>query len=171
MNSLAPAHVVRCACGTVKCVWRGAPIGTAVCYCDDCQAAARQIEALPSAPPVVDPDGGTALTLFHARRFEVMRGADQLNAHKLRPESVTSRMVAQCCNSAMYLAFDKGPYWVSVLRNRLEGELPPIEFRQLTRYRTSSLPFPDALPRSPGFAPRFVFRVLWKGLAGLFGKS
>ena len=166
-----PTQFLRCACGMVECVGRGKPIGTAVCYCDDCQAAAREIEALPSAPPVVDPDGGTALTLFHAKRFKVLRGADRLAAHKLRPDSVTSRMVAQCCNSAMYLAFDKGPYWVSVLRNRLVGELPPIEFRHMTRFRDSALPFPDMAPRSSGFAPRFVFRVLWKGLASWFGKT
>lgn len=171
MNLAEPTHLLRCACGTVECVGRGKPIGTAVCYCDDCLAAARLIEALPDAPPVADPDGGTALTLFHAKRFEVLRGADRLAAHKLRPESATSRMVAQCCNSAMYLAFNKGPYWVSVLRNRLEGELPPIEFRHMTRYRTSSLPFPDTSPRSLGFAPRFVARVLWKGIIGWFGKS
>ena len=170
MKLAEPTHFLRCACGTVECVGRSEPIGTAVCYCDDCQQAALQIEALPGAPPVADPDGGTALTLFHAKRFEVLRGADLLTAHKLRPESVTSRMVAQCCNSAMYLAFDKGPYWVSVLRNRLIGELPPIEFRHMTRNRTSSLPYPDKAPRSNGFAPRFVFRVLWKGIASWFGK-
>lgn len=171
MNLAGPTHLLRCACGTVECVGRGAPIGTAVCYCDDCQQAAQQIEALPGAPAVTDPDGGTALTLFPAKRFEVVRGADRLAPLKLRLDSATSRMVAQCCNSAMYLAFDKGPYWVSVLRNRLEGELPPIEFRHMTRHRTSSLPFPDASPRSPGFAPRFVARVLWKGVIGWFGKS
>ena len=166
-----PTHLLRCACGTVECVGRGKPIGTAVCYCDDCQQAARQIEALPGAPPVADPDGGTALTLFHAKKFEVVRGSDRVTALKLRPDSTTSRMVAQCCNSALYLSFDKGSYWVSVLRSRLVGELPEIEFRHMTRYRSSALPFPDQAPRSTGFAPRFVLRVVWKGIANLFGRS
>ena len=170
MTSLEAKHVVRCACGTVECAGRGKPIGTAVCYCDDCQAAAQQIEMLPGARPVTDPDGGTALTLFHVKRFETVRGAERLIAHKLRPESATNRMVAGCCNSAMFLAFDKGPHWVSVMRNRFVGELPPIEYRHMIRYRSSTLPFPDAAPKSQGWALGFVFRVLRNGIASMFGK-
>ena len=65
MSKPAPTHLLRCTCGAVQCVATGDPIGTAVCYCDDCQAAAKQIEALPGAATVMDSDGGTALTPGH----------------------------------------------------------------------------------------------------------
>jgi hypothetical protein len=48
-----------CACGSVELEATGAPIQCVVCSCDDCQQAARQIEALPNAHAVTDPDGGS----------------------------------------------------------------------------------------------------------------
>ncbi|MGH6786454.1 MAG: DUF6151 family protein [Novosphingobium sp.] len=104
----ASTHLVRCACGAVECAGNGAPIAVAVCYCDDCQQAAGILQALPEAPPVTDPDGGTGLVLFRAGRFAVTQGEQHLVAHKLRSGSATNRMVASCCNSAMFLSFDKG---------------------------------------------------------------
>ncbi len=169
MTANEPLHLLRCACGQVECQASGAPIGTAVCYCDDCQAAARLIEARPGAAAVADPDGGTALTLFHRRRFRVVHGEELLEPVKLRADSPTFRMVATCCNSALYLGFDRGPFWVSTMRNRFAGAPPPIEFRHMTRYRTSTLPYPDDAPRSPGFAPRFIARAIWVWLRSALG--
>lgn len=166
MSEPAPTHLLRCQCGAVECVGQGAPISTAVCYCDDCQAAARQLEALPGASAVMDPDGGTALTLFRNTRFTVTRGAEKLVPHKLRHDSVTNRMVAGCCNSTMFLSFDKGPHWVSTLRNRFVGEQPPIAYRHMTKYRTSSLPYPDQAPTYPKFPLRFLGTLVrdWIGM-------
>jgi hypothetical protein len=170
MRQSAESNLLRCQCGAVECVGRGAPIGTAVCYCDDCQAAARELEALPGAPPLMDPDGGTALTLFRSSRFEVTRGADKLEAHKLRADSATSRMLATCCNSTMFLAFDKGPHWVSTVRSRFVGEKPPIQFRHMTKFRTSTLPYPDAVQTYPKFPIRFLGRVLGDWIAMKLGR-
>jgi hypothetical protein len=57
-----------CACGSVELAAIGAPIVSNVCYCGDCQQGSRQIEALPNAGPVRDPDGGTAYILYPAYR-------------------------------------------------------------------------------------------------------
>lgn len=170
MNEPAETHLLRCQCGAVECAGQGAPIGTAVCYCDDCQAAGHQLQAMPGASPVLDPDGGTALTLFRASRFIVTRGADKLVPHKLTPESATTRMVASCCNSAMYLAFEKGPHWVSTLRNRFVGEEPPIEYRHMTKFRTSTLPYPDTVPTYRRFPVRFLAAVLGDWIAMKLGR-
>lgn len=40
-------ELVQCACGSVKLEAHGRPINSVVCYCDDCQEAARRIEVLP----------------------------------------------------------------------------------------------------------------------------
>jgi hypothetical protein len=170
MSDVAETHLLRCECGAVECLGHGAPILTVVCYCDDCQTAARELEAMPDAPPVMDSDGGTALTLFRANRFAATQGAEKLVSHKLKPDSVTNRMVASCCNSAMYLAFDKGPHWVSTLCNRLVGEVPPVKYRVMTKYRTSTLPYPDAAPTSKGFSLRFLGRMVRDAIAQKLGR-
>jgi hypothetical protein len=167
---MTETHLLRCHCGAVECIGKGAPILTVVCYCDDCQAAARELEALPGAPLVMAPDGGTALTLFRANRFAATKGADKLVPHKLKPDSITNRMVASCCNSAMYLAFDKGPHWVSTLRNRLVDEVPPVKYRVMTKYRTSPLPYPDAAPTAKGFSLRFLGSMVRDAIAQKLGR-
>ena len=65
-----------CACGRVRFEAVGAPILSAVCYCDDCQAGGRQIEELPSAARVLDADGGTPYLSYRDDRFscEFRRG-------------------------------------------------------------------------------------------------
>jgi len=125
----------RCACGDVEVEARGEPIAVVTCFCDDCQEAARRIEALPRAPRILEWDGGTELILYRRDRFRCTRGEERLQVHKLRERSVTSRFVAGCCNSAMYLGFDKGPHWVSLLRSRAVDPVPPVQMRLNTRFR------------------------------------
>ena len=92
-----------CACGSVELAAIGAPIVSSVCYCRDCRQGSRQIEALPSAGPVRDPDGGTAYILYRRDRIECSKGASLLKSYKIRESSVTNRVVATCCNSAMFI--------------------------------------------------------------------
>lgn len=157
-----PDLTLRCRCGKVECVIRGEPILTAVCYCDDCQAAAAEIEAAGNGPPVTDPDGGTQLTLVRKDRFAVTTGADRLVARKRDAASPTNRRVASCCNSAMFLDFDRGPFWVSALASRITGTGPQIDMRIQTKYRTSPLPFPDNAPRYASYPKRFIAMMMWE---------
>ena len=87
---------VRCLCGEVELAAAGAPTTTVVCYCDDCQAAARQLEALPGAPPLLDRAGGTEFVVYRKDRVTVARGADRLRRTKLKEGSPTNRAVAAC---------------------------------------------------------------------------
>ena len=113
-----------CSCGRVELKASGAPIVSSVCYCDDCQKGSRQIEELPNAGPVRDPDGGTAYILYRKDRIECSKGAALLKSYKIKDNSVTNRVVATCCNSAMFMNFDKGPFWVSRLQNTVPGRSP-----------------------------------------------
>ena len=90
----------------------GPPILTGSCYCTSCQEAGRQFEQLASAPPVLDPDSGTALILYRKDRVQCVMGQQYLEEHRLKPESPTRRVIAKCCNSAMFLDFTKG-HWLS----------------------------------------------------------
>ena len=164
-----PGLRASCACGKVTLETRGAPIGAAVCYCDDCQAAGRQIEALPGAQPVLDPDAGTPLVIYRRDRLSCVRGAELLQAVKLRPNSATSRYVATCCNSAMYLGFDDAKHWADVFRGRIEGTAPPIEVRMCTRFLPAGTDVPKDMPSSPGFPFGFIAKVMAARVAMLFG--
>ena len=110
---------LQCACGKVEIAAVGAPILTVACHCQDCWDGGRRIEALPEAPRIVDADGGTGYVLYRKDRISSVRGAELLQSHKLKAQSITNRVVASCCNSGLYVNFDRGPHWVSVYRARL----------------------------------------------------
>ena len=101
----APVMTATCACGRVAFKAAGEPIVTGVCYCDDCQRGAAQIEALPRAPAVREADGGTAYVLYRKDRIACTQGAELLRSYKLKDTSATNRVVATCCNSAMVVNF------------------------------------------------------------------
>src|SRR5258708_10182510 len=124
--------------GSVDCQEIGAPIWSAVCSCDDCQEGARQIEALPNASPVADPDGGTAYVLFPKDRLKCLKGAPLLRNHKIKEKSPTNRVVATCCNSAMMINFDDGKPWVSAHRPRFQRNAPPFHIRVMTKHNPAN---------------------------------
>jgi hypothetical protein len=102
-----------CQCGKVKFEAVGAPILTGCCYCTSCQEAGRQLEQLASAPPLLDPDSGTGMILYRKDRVKCVMGHQYLEEHRLKPDSPTRRVIAKCCNSAMFLDFTKG-HWLSI---------------------------------------------------------
>ena len=104
--------VARCRCGVVEVRARGQPILVTACYCDDCQAAAQRIAASAGITPA-DPDGGTELMVFRRDRIACTQGVDRLQAVRLSDTSKTRRMIAGCCTTPMYLAFDDKRPWAS----------------------------------------------------------
>ncbi len=158
---------VSCACGKVEYEATGKPIVTAVCYCDDCQRGARQIEALSGAVPVLGDDGGTAFVLYRKDRFKCTKGHELLMDLRLKENSPTRRVVSQCCHSAMYLDFQKG-HWVSVYRARLQGALPPIQVNVQTRFKPDPEHTPPGIPSYRAVPPRLFAKILFARIAMLF---
>ena len=101
--------------------------------------AHRQIEALPNASAVRDPDGGSALVACRKDRVKCSKGASLLKSHKIRQTSVTNRVVAGCCGSAMVLNFDDAKHWVDVYRSRIRQNAPPVEMRICTRFKPANV--------------------------------
>ena len=158
-----------CACGRVKCEGVGKPIFSGVCYCLDCQEGGRQIEALPHAPAVLDPDDGTAYITYRDDRFRCISGAHLLTGYKLNESAPTERLVASCCNTAMHLKFGPG-HWTSAYRARFDGDLPPIEARSQTKHRVSATPIPSDAPSYRRFPPRLIGSLLRSRLAMILGR-
>jgi hypothetical protein len=158
-----------CLCGAVSLEARGAPIMTVVCYCDDCQEAARRLEVRPQAPPMQDPDGGASFVVYRKDRVQVATAVDLLKPMKLKETSPTKRLVAVCCNSAMCLAFDDGKHWVDVYRNRMLDEAPAVQMRVCTRFRAQGVGDPGDVPSYPGYSLAFIARLVRAGLAMRLG--
>lgn len=162
-------HTASCACGAVQITLTAPPIAALSCCCDDCQAAAAELEALPGAPAFREPCGGTPAVLFAKTALKITKGHDKLTAHRLRSGSRTKRMVAACCNSFLYVTFDRGPFWVDVVSTRIDGEAPNTRWRIQTRYLDA--PPPNDLANHGKYPQGLVWRIALAGvLAGLPGR-
>ncbi len=158
-----------CQCGKVKFEAVGAPIVTSSCYCTSCQQAGRQLEQLATAPPVLDPDGGTGMILYRKDRVRCLMGQQYLEEHRLKPESPTRRVIATCCNSPMFLDFTKG-HWLSMFRNRFPGDAPPLEMRVMTRERRVGVDLADDVPNHGGHSGKLMLKLIAAWIAMGFRK-
>ncbi len=148
-----------CRCGSVVLEMVGAPIVHTACYCSSCQEAGRRIERLPGALPVLDADGGTDFILYRKDRIRCAKGGGLLEEHRLKPDSATRRMIASCCNSAMFLDFSKG-HWLSFYRGRLPEDVPPLEMRVMTADRRESIELPRDVPNYTTHSGKFMWKLL-----------
>ena len=148
-----------CQCGKVKFEAVGAPILTLSCYCASCQEAGRQFEQLAFAPPVLDPDRGTGFVLYRKDRVQCQTGQEYLEERRLKPDSPTRRVVAVCCNSAMFLDFTKG-HWLSMFRNRFPTGAPPLEMRVMTQERRVGVELADDVPNYSGRSGKFMAKLI-----------
>jgi hypothetical protein len=149
----------RCRCGKAELVTIGRPILAGTCYCTSCQEAGRRLEQLASAPSVLNRDGGTDYVLYRKDRVECTTGQQYFEEHRLKPDSPTRRVVATCCNSAMFLDFTRG-HWLTLYRNRFPAEAPPLEMRVMTRERRNGVELADDLPNHSGHSGKFMLRLV-----------
>lgn len=131
-------RIATCACGSVQFKAAGEPILSAACYCDNCQAGAQMIEALPNATAVRDTFGGSPYLTYREDRWTCVKGENLLRSLKLTESAPTTRYVATCCNSGMYLKYGPG-WWVSVYRVRF-ADPPPLQMRTQTKFVAVTLP-------------------------------
>ena len=159
--------VASCACGSVEIHATGDPIVSVACYCDDCQEGSRQIEALPGAASIRGADGGTEYLAYRKDRIKCPKGAAFLQSRKIRQTSVTNRVVANCCNSAMYLNFDDGKCWVDIYRSRVKGNAPPVRMRICTKFLPAGRDIPKDVPSYAGYPVKFLAKLLAAWMAML----
>ena len=148
-----------CRCGQVALRVEGPPIVHAACYCISCQEAGRLIERRPDALPVLGLDGGTEYLLFRKDRVRCTRGGNDLEEIRLRPGSPTRRMVAGCCNTAMFLDFSKG-HWVTLYCGRMTGSVPPLQMRIMTAEKRASAVLPNDIPAHRVRAISLMWKLL-----------
>jgi hypothetical protein len=164
------SRTVRCRCGEVEIEIVGSPIQVVACHCDDCQAGAALIGALPGATSVLDGFAGTPSVLYRKDRIHVRRGEANLERLKIRPSSPTNRVVAGCCNTPLMVTFDSALHWVPVYLALLGDTAPLLEMRVNTRFIPEALPQPRDVPSYRSFPLRFVTKLLAPRIAMAFGR-
>jgi hypothetical protein len=148
-----------CRCGKVTLEVVGAPILHGICYCASCQQAGRRHQAETGADDILAADGGTDYVLYRKDRVRCVHGGDLLEERRLKPGSPTRRMVARCCNTAMFLDFTSG-HWLTVYRGRLPGDIPPATLRMMTAERPEGVTLPDDITNYPGHSGKFMLKLL-----------
>jgi hypothetical protein len=163
-------RMASCVCGRVQLRLVGEPILSAACCCSDCQAGGRLIEARPHAAPIRDEFGGTPYLIYRDDRFACVAGEDALEGIKLSEGATTTRYVATCCNSGMYLKFAPG-WWTSVYRARVAGDPPPVALRNKVASLPPGVTLPRDIPAYPGFPPQLILRLLSARVAMWLARS
>jgi hypothetical protein len=108
---------------------------------------------------VLDSDSGTGVILYRKDRVRCAMGQEYLEERRLKPASPTRRVIATCCNSAMFLDFTKG-HWLSIFRNRFPTDAPLLEMRVMTKERRADVELADDLPNYSGHSGKFILKLL-----------
>jgi hypothetical protein len=122
-------------------------------------ASRPPVQRAAAAPPLLDPDSGTEMVLYRKDRVRCVSGLPDLREYRLKPESATRRVVATCCNSAMFLDFTRG-HWLSMYRHRFASGAPPLEMRIMTAERRTGVVLADDVPNYPRHSGKFMLRLI-----------
>ena len=160
-----------CACGRVRCQAVGAPIVSLVfAIATIARKAPVELKRCRMRQSFRDADGGTPLLAYRDDRFRCSSGEELLVGYKITERSPTRRMVASCCNSAMFLKYAPG-FWVSAYRARFEGDdLPPLEMRDQIEHRRADSDPPRDVPCYRGFPMRLFAKIISARIAMLLGR-
>ncbi len=163
---MADTREIGCACGKARLRLRGRPIMSVECHCDSCRKAALRLETLPSAPALMEANGGTREIMYRKDRVDCISGADLLREFRLAPDAKTRRIVASCCNAPMFLEFSGG-HWLSLYARRWrEAERPPVELRTMVGDRApEAAPLDGDVPNLKGHSFAFFARLLGAWIA------
>jgi hypothetical protein len=104
--------------------------------------------------------------LYRKDRVEYLEGSPLLRGYKLRDKSSTKRVVAACCDSPMFLEFEKG-HWLSIYRTALQGDLPPLEMRVHTKSKPAGSDLPNDVPNYLAYSLKFMAKLFTAWIAML----
>ncbi|MCY4181242.1 MAG: DUF6151 family protein [Litoreibacter sp.] len=122
---------ISCKCGAFKAVLnhdRPDRCNHAVCYCVDCQAAARH---LGEWDRITDEKGGTEIYQTVPEKLEIVEGADKLAVMRLAPKGLY-RWHTSCCGTSLCNTLGKAKFsFVGLVVENMEPKdgLGPVQFR------------------------------------------
>ena len=116
----------------------------------------------------MDPYCGTHYILHRKDRYAVLGG--ELQPHKLRKESPTSRMVAGCCKTPLFLSFDNAQHWISVYCSLVRSNVPALQSRIATKFYPRAEELPADVPAYKTFSFRMIAQLLLSRVMMAFGR-
>jgi hypothetical protein len=174
-RSKAPAHPLRCRCGTMQ-GHVAAPdqaMARGVCYCRDCRAYAH---FLGRADDVLDLQGGTDVIATHPQHVVINQGLDALACMSMSPRGLL-RWYASCCRTPIgNTSRNPKTAYVGLVHTCLEGAGVPIErsFGPVTlRLNVASAASPVAERSRSVFGSmvRFVGTIFGARIGGSYKRS
>lgn len=154
-----------CQCGEVRghvATWSALFNNHLVCYCDDCQAFARHLQADAVA---LDAHGGTEILQVSPCQVHIEAGAEQLRCLRLKPKGVT-RWFTACCNTpAANTVSPRLPFCglVAAFVAEPTDAAGPVRYRIQGRYAHD---VPADMHIAPAFPRLMVARIGLQLLAG-----
>jgi len=159
---------LECACGHLALEVTGEPILNAECCCNSCRTAAAKLRALPRAAPFPEPGLGTRFVLYRKDRVSFVQGVDMLKEFRLGPDATTRRVLATCCNTPVFLEFEKG-HWLSLYGCLWPADkLPPLEMRTMTSDLPAGTVLPADVPNGARQPLTFMLKLLGAWMAMFF---
>lgn len=156
---------LQCTCGQVRLTVDKAPITSVECCCDSCRAAAARLSQLEGLPPIVNAHGGTPFVLYRKDRIAFITGADLLREFRLTPDGKTRRVIAGCCNTAVFLEFENG-HWLSLYAGLWPNStLPRLEMRTMTKDLPPNTTLPQDVPNAKRQSLSFFAKLLGAWIA------
>jgi hypothetical protein len=156
---------IACGCGEVTFTLEGEHLLSVECCCESCRRSADFLEALPGAEKVRAFRERTPFVLYRKDRVRCTAGATRLAEYRLGPEAKTRRVVATCCNTAVFMESEDG-HWLSLFGCRWpEGTRPPLELRTMASDLPEGCALPGDVPNSKTQSPRFMLKLLGAWIA------
>jgi hypothetical protein len=117
-------HKIQCRCGQVRGLLKATrPSNRCVCYCADCQAFARHLQARDA----MDSQGGTDIIQVPASNLVFTQGAEQLACIRLTDKGLL-RWYASCCGTLIgNTPADWKVSFVGLIHTCLRGGSPSVD--------------------------------------------
>lgn len=162
---MAQTTELHCRCGQVRLDVERPPIVSTECHCSSCRAAGVRLQALASAPPFMEPNGGTRFILYRKDRVRFARGHERLREFRLAPGAKTRRVVASCCNTPVFLEFQNG-HWLSLYGCLWREQAPPpLELRTMTSDSHDGSSLADDVPNAKRQSLSFFAKLMGAWIA------
>ncbi|MEB8387440.1 DUF6151 family protein [Rhodobacteraceae bacterium KMM 6894] len=159
-------HACRCGATQLDVAVPGPGAGTyVVCYCTDCQTAARLHKG---GADILTPAGGTHVWQTAPAHITRIAGADHLEILRLTPRGAF-RWHARCCGTPMINTLPSlgMPFSGIVLRQSELPDIVPLLGPVTCHYSTLGARPGAGAPAQDSGVPRAILQVGWRILRGL----
>lgn len=149
-----------CRCGDVSLAMNGSPFMVVECCCNSCRDAGERFLALSPEAATFAHNGAVPFVMQRNDRVNITHGKEHLAVHRLDVTATTSRVLATCCSTPMYLQM-KGGHWMSLYGTLWRDEQRPTpEMRTLTIDCRDAAALSKDIPNLKTHSLSFYWRLL-----------